>query len=96
LELIDGRFIETTDFAGLKNIVSEEVAAAKQHAAPVIIFPYGPKPLLFGAAYQLSMEYTEASWFVWFVYPIPGLYDSSYTTGSERTVWFGIASEQAR
>ena len=54
------------------------------HSAPVILFPYGPKPLIFVSAFELALEYPEASWFV---YPIPSAYDTAYSEGIDETVW---------
>lgn len=75
------------DFESLSTIIEEEVALAQEHEAPVIIFPYGPKSLLFAAAWQLTRDYPEASWFV---YPIPVTYDADYSSGIEETLWMQI------
>jgi hypothetical protein len=66
--------------------VSEEVSRAKKKAAPVILFPYGPKPLIAVAAFELIRTYARSSWFV---YPVPSRYDSGYTQGASATFWIG-------
>src|SRR3954462_14241379 len=75
------------DFDGLSAIIEEEVLLAQAHEAPVIIFPYGPKSLLFAAAWQLTKDCPDASWFV---YPIPVAYDADYSSGVEETLWMQI------
>lgn len=80
------RTISITDLSGLSNLVNREIELAKKHQAPVVLFPYGPKSMLFAAAYQLASEYPESSWFV---YPIPSSYDINYSSGVEETILFG-------
>jgi len=77
--------IRVGDLRGMRDSVQREIVRAKHKKAPVILFPYGPKPLIFLAAYELARAYPEASWFV---YPIPSRYDSDYTEGAQSTVWF--------
>lgn len=77
--------VKLTDLQEMSHLVATEVKHAKDHEAPVILFPYGPKPLVFASALQLSLRYPEASWFV---YPIPLTYDVSYSEGIYETDWF--------
>lgn len=72
------------DFVSLAKRVSQEISLAKQHDAPVILFPYGPKSLVFAVTYQLTQEYPESAWFV---YPIPSSYDAFYSFGVQETIW---------
>lgn len=67
-------------------LVTTEIELARRSDAPVILFPFGPKSLLFLVAAQLAAEYPEASWFV---YPVPSMYDANYSEGIGRTVWLG-------
>jgi hypothetical protein len=78
------RILDMDDLNGLNNSVAQEVAAARKYSAPVILFPFGPKSLLFLTAFLLTAEYPDASWFV---YPIPTSYDVDHSEGIERTVW---------
>jgi len=59
---------------------------ARYRKSPVVLFPFGPKSLVFAAAYQLGRDYAEASWFV---YPVPVSYDVNYSFGIDRLFWFG-------
>ena len=76
--------ISIDDLARLHNCVSREVDLARRYDAPVILFPYGPKSLLFFSALQPASEYPEASWFV---YPILSSHFVSYSEGIESTMW---------
>ena len=72
------------DFDLLASRVASEIKMAHKFDAPVILFPFGPKSLIFSAAYHLCCEYPEASWFV---YPIPSSYDVTYSEGIQKTYW---------
>jgi hypothetical protein len=78
------RVLAATDIRGMTETVQGEIVRAKEKRAPVILFPYGPKPLIFAAAFELVRAYPEASWFV---YPIPARYDADYTEGIAETFW---------
>lgn len=67
--------------------VKREIETAKQYGAPVLLFPCGPKPLIFATARELSIRYSEASWFV---YPLPSAYDVNYSEGIGQTHWFSF------
>jgi hypothetical protein len=82
------RVVRASDMNGMKFLVDHEIERARKHSAPVILFPYGPKPLIFVSAFELALEYPEASWFV---YPIPLAYDTAYSEGVDETVWLGQA-----
>ena len=73
------------NFDKIQKSISSEIALAKRSNAPVILFPFGPKPLLFEIGYLLAFEYPESSWFV---YPVPNVYDVNYTEGIGTTYWF--------
>ena len=78
------QIIGIDDLTKLHNAVSQEIETARRHEAPIILFPYGPKSLLFFSALQLSSRYPEASWFV---YPILSSHFVSYSEGIENTMW---------
>ncbi|MFQ5852219.1 MAG: hypothetical protein ACE5JU_16750 [Candidatus Binatia bacterium] len=76
--------VGVTALSSMMRLVRDEIKKARAHRAPVILFPYGPKPLLFVSAFVLAGEYPEASWFV---YPIPWSYDVPYSEGNGGTLW---------
>lgn len=81
----------------LERHIQHEIELARKFKAPIILFPYGPKAMVFAIAYQLTMEYPESSWFV---YPIPSIYDVYYSFGIEQTLWlsggYGVKSMKDR
>jgi hypothetical protein len=76
--------VDISDLAMLRKSIEDEVNSAQRNTAPVILFPYGPKLLVFCTALQLSCEYPESSWFV---YPVPSAYPVHYTEGVDKTLW---------
>jgi hypothetical protein len=76
--------VDVEDVGSMRHLVAGEIKRARDSRAPAILFPYGPKLLIFAAAYELARSYSEASWFV---YPIPMSYDSSYSEGAEEVLW---------
>jgi hypothetical protein len=89
------RAIDVMNMAGAHQEVAQEVELARRYSAPILFFPYGPKPMTFSVALQLCRDYAEATWFVC---PIPSGYDVNYSEGVEETVWlidaqFDFASE---
>jgi len=81
--------VRITGLKEMGQLARHEIQKAKDRSAPVILFPYGPKPLIFVSALQLSLSYAEASWFV---YPIPSSYDVAYSEGVHETSWLIPAS----
>jgi hypothetical protein len=73
-----------TELEGVRDALLKEIVAASEYKAPVILFPYGPKSLIFYTALQVCSEYPEAAWFV---YPVPAAYDVNYSEGIEKTLW---------
>ena len=76
--------IRLLDVDTFKNDIKRKIDMAKKYASPVILFPYGPKSLVFLSAMQLYHFYPQASWFV---YPVPTGYDANYTEGIDYTIW---------
>ena len=81
------KVVDIADVEEMRLRVSLEVALAKPHSSPVILYPFGPKTLILASALALLDLYPEASWFV---YPVPAGYDVSYSEGIGGTYWFLI------
>lgn len=64
--------------------IMQQIAHAKQHDAPIIMYPMGPKPPIYVSAYLLSRYYPEGSWIV---YPMPSNYDAEYSDGIGDSIW---------
>lgn len=77
--------VDVENLGTLSEVVERVIREARGRGAPVILFPFGPKPLIFATAFQLAAEYPEASWFV---YPVPASYDMNYTFGLGRVLFF--------
>jgi len=84
--------IDVSDVDGMEKCVASEVEKARESDAPVILYPFGPKSLIFVASRYLFEHYAESSWFV---YPVPARYDLSYSEGSAAACWFKIDAEEA-
>lgn len=83
-----GQWVERVIDIREPNVLAEAVEPQTKEAAaadaPVILFPFGPKPFVSLAAMQLAGASLEA----WFVYPIPLGYDVDYSYGIGRTLWY--------
>jgi len=82
--------IRISDWSSISQLVQRQVIAAESKEAPVILFPYGPKPLVMAAALSLARSYEAGSWFV---YPIPVSYDVNYSEGQGETLWFHLTPD---
>jgi len=82
--------LDVSDLERLHSCVGSEIHVAKEFQAPVVLFPFGPKPLVLLTALQLSAEYSEAAWFV---YPVPASYDINYTEGIQGCLWLTPAAQ---
>jgi len=78
------RVVDLSKMEPIQRCIGAEIVIAQKYAAPVILFPYGPKLLVFSAAFELAEKYREASWFV---YPVPTSYPVTYSEGVEKTIW---------
>jgi hypothetical protein len=65
-------------------LVKQEIAAAQERDAPVVLYPYGPKIAIVTAALTLWREYSAGSWFVC---PTPWGYSVEHSQGVESTLW---------
>lgn len=78
------RVVKEDAVSNVSNYISKEISIAKTHNSPVLLFPYGPKSLIFIVARRLSLEYPDWSWFV---YPIPLGHVAAFSEGIERLIW---------
>ena len=79
LESLDLRALDALDV-----VVDAEIQRAQADEAPIVLFPYGPKPIIFGVAYRLALKYERASWAL---YTIRESHSLSYCEGFEETIW---------
>jgi hypothetical protein len=76
--------ISFKNISALDSKINKEIQEAKKQDAPIILFPYGPKPIIFYSALNICLRYPDASWFV---YPVPSGYDINYSEGIEQSLW---------
>jgi hypothetical protein len=74
------------DFAEVFTLIDQEVAIAAKDDAPILLFPFGPKPLVFGSCFRLVEKSDNAAWFL---YTVPANHDLEYSEGVAKTTWFG-------
>ena len=82
--------VTVTELDKVERLVERVIAAAEKKEAPVILFPFGPKPVIYEIGYLLARGYPEASWFV---YPVPVEYDVNYTFDIDDVLWFEESKE---
>jgi hypothetical protein len=75
-------------FEEVTRLIDNEIDLASINDAPVILFPFGPKPLVFSVTYRLATRYGDATWFL---YTVPAKRDIEYSEGISDTTWFGPA-----
>jgi len=75
----------------LAQVVREEahIARAARNAA-VIVYPLGPKPIIYAVTSALTDEYPEGSWFT---YVVPSHYESDYSFGTGPTFWYRVSPD---
>lgn len=85
----DGRWrnevISLRDPSALRRAIELEVTAATREDAPILLYPFGPKPFVTLAAMQMA---AVPGLQAWFVYPIPISYDVDYSYGIGETLWY--------
>lgn len=59
--------------------------AAKVLNAPIVLYPFGPKVVVFCFGMLLSLSYPQASWAI---YPVPRTHPLAYSDGTSKTHWF--------
>lgn len=79
------RVVDVLDPMTVEKELDELVKEVRPLNAPLFLFPFGPKPVIFTCSLWLSAEYPEASWFV---YPVPVSYDVNYSFGLQGVSWF--------
>lgn len=79
-------------YSDIVRYISKEVEIAKKYQAPIVLFPFGPKSLIFTVARYLSIEYPERTWFV---YPIPLAHTAEFSEGVERLIWTLPSNERS-
>lgn len=70
--------VDVEDFEGLSSVLRKQVQMALRDGGPVIVFPFGPKPM------SLSIALSLRDWDVgeaWAVYPVPDRFSVTYTQG---------------
>ena len=70
--------VDVEDFEGLSSVLRKQVQIALRDGGPVIVFPFGPKPM------SLSIALSLRDWDVgeaWAVYPVPDRFSVTYTQG---------------
>ena len=72
---------------GLWDAISSTIAGARLLKSPVVLFPFGPKVVVFGVAYALARAYPQGSWVV---YPVAATHALDYSDGVSETAWYDI------
>jgi hypothetical protein len=65
--------------------LSRVVTAAEAIRAPIILFPFGPKIVIFLASLYLAQHYPGGSWAI---YPIAKTHTLDYSDGVRSTAWY--------
>ena len=75
------------DMARLQKIVAVTSDSARAKGMRLMLYPFGPKPLIFGVSIFALSRYLLGTWYT---YPIPRTYDLDYTVGVGRTYWAAL------
>jgi hypothetical protein len=75
------------DMARLQEIVAVTSDSAREKGMRLMLYPFGPKPLVFGASLFAASSYLLGTWYT---YPIPRTYDLDYTVGVGATRWAAL------
>jgi|GEM_PF-1404558 len=71
-------FVDVRDFEALSSILRKQVQMALRDDGPIVIFPFGPKPMSLSIALSLrDWDVSEA----WAVYPVPERFSVTYSQG---------------
>lgn len=79
--------LDIFNFDGVFSAVDAEIDLAQSANAPVFVYPFGPKPLVFATCFRVARRASQTGWFV---YTVPGLYDADYSEGISATDWMHI------
>ena len=77
------------DFKDIKRVIDSEISHAETLSAPIFVYPFGPKPIVFASCYYLVAQYAKSAWFA---YTTPELFDVEYSEGIGATDWFCLRS----
>jgi hypothetical protein len=75
------------DMARLQKIVAVTLDSARAKGMRLMLYPFGPKPLIFGVSLFAASRYLLGTWYT---YPIPRTYDLDYTVGVGTTHWAAL------
>ena len=75
------------DMARLQKIVAVTSDSARAKGMRLMLYPFGPKPLIFGISIFALSGYRPGTWYA---YPIPRTYDFDYTVGVGTTYWAAL------
>jgi hypothetical protein len=75
------------DMARLREIVVATSDSARLRGMRLMLYPFGPKPLVFGVSLFAANSYLRGTWYT---YPIPRTYDLDYTVGVGTTHWAAL------
>lgn len=75
------------DMARLQKIVAVTSDSARAKGMRLMLYPFGPKPLIFGVSIFALSSYLLGTWYT---YPIPRTYDLDYTVGVGTTYWAAL------
>ena len=75
------------DMARLQKIVAVTSDSARAKGMRLMLYPFGPKPLIFGVSIFALSRYLLGTWYT---YPIPRTYDLDYTVGVGTTYWAAL------
>jgi hypothetical protein len=70
---------------GVPGCLRKVVHAAAALNAPIVLFPFGPKIVIFVASLYLARHYPAASWAI---YPVPKTHPLDYSDGTRVTDWY--------
>jgi hypothetical protein len=79
--------IDHFDVAKVQKIVHQFTIKSVKQKRRLVLYPFGPKSLVFGAAFS-ALSYAQQK--IWYCYPIPESYDVNYSLGIRKVEWFLI------
>lgn len=79
--------VNVQDIGEVYNLAKAFVSRSVSDNRRVILYPFGPKPLVFATCLAALAVNPTA---VWYCYPIPKSYDVDYTMGIGTTEWFSV------
>jgi hypothetical protein len=77
--------VDTRDLAQVAELTRLEMAAADAEGRAIVLYPFGPKPLVFEVVRVLAVARADVTWLV---YPMPHRYDIAYSDGDGVVTWY--------